>query len=527
MAAVAQPGDAPLRIQTSSQPSSSAHPDSPTSSPSPNSASRLILVQEDDEFRDSPSSVPQFEEDSDEDDDDDDGRSSHDDHFISQDHRPLSPLRTLLYLIAPALRLGAFLLPFLSSTRLAITLPCLLVSVLLTALVRHIWLLLARYVKRATVEEVCSEALAKMSNSPGWRGFIKVLIRVGGTALAFLISLVYLRVAIISLLPLLPESPHMRPILAAIILFLLIPLVAPPSHISSNLLFATSLTSCILYVAWFSVLLHSKVVDSLTYDETMRFVGISGLWDSLTCSLFAYGSFSPLQLYVSLSAHRTPTLGVATRMKRRTSFTVLSLVASIVSLAFTLPLIFVHPPTEPLATSTPVDDTLPKVLRALRALILFLSIPEVFTNLPFLPRIPASFPLPALLRRPHPQFFPRGLLLILISFATLIPTSLSYILSSVLLILSIIASYLFPALLHIIHHNLLRPTAIVVPASRSRAHLMAGDGEDDSDALLFAKELALQRRRFGRRVMWDIAAWALLAGAILWIVGRIVHWWWL
>lgn len=193
MAAVAQPVDAPLSIQTSSQSPSSAHPDSPTSSPSPNSASRLILVQENDDFRDSPSSYPQFEEDSDDDDDDEDGRSSQDDHLVNQDHRPLSPLKTLLYLIAPALRLGAFLLPFLSSSSLAITLPCILVSVLLTSLIRQLWLLLARYVKRATVEEVCCEALGKMSNSPRWRGFVKILIRVGGIALVFLISLVYLR----------------------------------------------------------------------------------------------------------------------------------------------------------------------------------------------------------------------------------------------------------------------------------------------------------------------------------------------
>jgi hypothetical protein len=58
-----------------------------------------------------------------------------------------------------------------------------------------------------------------------------------------------------------------------------------------------------------------------------------------------------------------------------------------------------------------------------------------------------------------------------------------------------------PALLHIITHHFSSPRAIVLHT-----------GDTVADELLRRKERMLQRRRLGRRLAWDVAAWALVLG---------------
>ena len=157
-------------------------------------------------------------------------------------------------------------------------------------------------------------------------------------------------VSIISLLPLLPSSYASRPALAVVFLVILLPMAAPPWSHTSTLLTTTSSLSIFFYLVWFSILLHVKVVDKLTFDETMSYV-FSTLWDPLTCSLFAFGGFAPLSIYASLSMHRMPVLGAVgfSRKQRRTSFTALSLVACLLSIGLTLPLLFVRVPHRPVS----------------------------------------------------------------------------------------------------------------------------------------------------------------------------------
>lgn len=55
-------------------------------------------------------------------------------------------------------------------------------------------------------------------------------------------------------------------------------------------------------------------------------------------------------------------------------------------------------------------------------------------------------------------------------------------------------------------------------------------GDDaHTEELLRRKEHALQRRRFIRRVAWDVAVWILLlpigGGGIVWSVGKLVNAW--
>lgn len=54
-------------------------------------------------------------------------------------------------------------------------------------------------------------------------------------------------------------------------------------------------------------------------------------------------------------------------------------------------------------------------------------------------------------------------------------------------------------------------------------------GSPRGDELLQRKERMLQRRRLGRRIVWDIAVWVLLVpvggGGVVWAVGRVLGRW--
>ena len=79
------------------------------------------------------------------------------------------------------------------------------------------------------------------------------------------------------------------------------------------------------------------------------------------------------------------------------------------------------------------------------------------------------------------------------------------------------------AFLHITVHYFKRPLAIVLPTSVT--HM--GDGEGDE--LLQRKERSLQRRRFGRRLVWDAVSWVTVllfgVGGSVWAVARLLGKW--
>lgn len=86
------------------------------------------------------------------------------------------------------------------------------------------------------------------------------------------------------------------------------------------------------------------------------------------------------------------------------------------------------------------------------------------------------------------------------------------------------------ALIHIVVHNFRRPLAIVMPATPAvPSHPSLNRSESYNDELLQRKERTLQRRRFARRILWDIGVWTLLVpvsgGALVWSVGRLAGRW--
>lgn len=85
--------------------------------------------------------------------------------------------------------------------------------------------------------------------------------------------------------------------------------------------------------------------------------------------------------------------------------------------------------------------------------------------------------------------------------------------------------------MHIVIHNFRRPLAIVMPpgtpATPSHPSLQHSDSYNDE--LLQRKERTLQRRRFARRVFWDVGVWVLLlpvsGGGLFWAAGRVAQRW--
>lgn len=125
----------------------------------------------------------------------------------------------------------------------------------------------------------------------------------------------------------------------------------------------------------------------------------------------------------------------------------------------------------------------------------------------------------------------RASFLALMTVLALLPVRGARALSGAAIILSLTGSYLLPVLLHVTHHHLRRPQAIIVPgAGSSYALFPASSGdESESEGLLLRKEHTLQRRRLARRIVWDLTVWLVLlplsVASIAWAGGRMVGRW--
>lgn len=106
---------------------------------------------------------------------------------------------------------------------------------------------------------------------------------------------------------------------------------------------------------------------------------------------------------------------------------------------------------------------------------------------------------------------------------SVLPRSANVVLGDLLLVLSLLSTYVLPSVLHITVHYFKRPLSIVLPTSATRA------GGDEGDELLQRKERSLQRRRLGRRVFWDAVSWVSIlllgAGGSAWAIGRVLGRW--
>ena len=146
---------------------------------------------------------------------------------------------------------------------------------------------------------------------------------------------------------------------------------------------------------------------------------------------------------------------------------------------------------------------------------LILSVPAILISTPAVPvpysiRRATSFPLSKIL-----------IYLLPICLSTL-PAHLVSIGSDIVVLLVFLGTYVLPAFIHITIHNFRRPLSIVIPPTTPTTSGPLEPSDSRNDELLQRKERTLQRRRLGRRLIWDIGVWVLLlpigGGGLVWAV---------
>jgi hypothetical protein len=325
-------------------------PHSPTpSSDSSRSVNSPLLIREDEDEEDDPLLFPQF--------DDSDAESEEHDYYIPHDQRPLSPGRVVLLLTAPSLRLGAFALPSVLHFNLAISIPCLLVSAMLSLFVRHLWVMLAHYVRKVTVEDIVSELTVKFGVGRRWRKVTKTLVRTAGSTFRVILLMFYIRcefaypvlspfaheflVSVKSLANLFPASPVAQPVIALLIFLLVAFSGSSTTSITSTPIAFAALLSAICYVVWMGFLIRATIVkDTRVSESILSILQLNAHWNTLSTLLFTFASFPPLSIHASLSTYRYPVQSVFDKKKKRNSFGALSSAATIITVALTFPLLF-------------------------------------------------------------------------------------------------------------------------------------------------------------------------------------------
>ncbi|CCM06289.1 uncharacterized protein FIBRA_08540 [Fibroporia radiculosa] len=409
---------------------------------------------------------------------------------------PLSSTTVFLYLLSPFIKLGAMLVTDCTAS-LQVTLPALLFFAGLSAFARQIWYMLARYVRRADLEEIVLEAFARERGKEGRRLFLRFLVRFGSGLLRILLSAIYIRASTDVLVPLFPDR-LVLPTYIAIILLLAV--IISPFYFSPNLgisrVVYTTWASLAAFVAWIICIAYTHASSTIASNASSNSLGT--LWRGLSVIPFAFTTSSTIPLYASLRGTMQP---LSTRPRRSHSFKLLSVLSVGVAVLCIIPVAISQSNQRPAS-----QDTAPEFLATMTSIFsastLVLSVPSILILTP-------GIPLPFSLRRAIPLPLSKCLVYLFTIGFSLVPKSVMSILSDTLWISTFLGTYFLPAFIHIILHNFRRPLSIVVPphtpvmTSPSSAQ---SDEHSDSrnDELLQRKERTLQRRRLGRRIVWDI-----------------------
>lgn len=459
----------------------------------------------------------------------DDGESQ--DGALTYPELRLAPSVVFGYFLSPCLKLGAMLV-LSSQASIKVSLPALAIFSFLSIFSRQIWFLLARYVKKSEVGDIVAEAIAGGRGKVMVRVSIRAVSRIASGLIRLLLATLYLKSAIDILEPLWPEGVFpisSRYAMDIVYMAILTPLSLSPSLESKRLIYATGLSN-ILYVGWLCGVIYAHTRGALNTDTVMLARG--RLLQDITSMAFAFSSLSTLQLYSGLVGSQ---VNSDKKEKRYLSISSISFYAALVATGLILPLLF--PSVKYHGTRATDEDSvlIQDIIATLSSFILLLGIPPLLTSTP---AISTPSPLHRYTNRPAGRY----LNIILLFLLSLLPRVFDGILEDIVVFTVLTSTYFLPALLHIILHNMRSPLSIIVQPQLS--HVRPGqdpDGETDAfeggmfghdrdtEELLLRKERALQRRRLGRRIMWDIGVWILLVpvggGGLIWSIGRISgHW---
>jgi hypothetical protein len=419
---------------------------------------------------------------------------------------PLSPMLILLYLSIPYLKLGPMFLPT-SDTPLSHSIPTLLICASFATFTRELWYLLARYLRKMDIEEIVLDVFARGSDKMRTRLLLRAIVRAGTLTMRVLLASVSLRVSVDALLPLVPahSPPLARGLLTATVALVLLPLYAARSLAGKRIIYATWL-SFLAYLTWLGAVSYAHVKGTLSTDLHWQRPGV--LWQGITSTAFVFSSSWTIPLYASLRSSVPPT---TTKRRRRRSFKILIAASVAITVALVLPLcVFASSSNE---SDNPEQGVI-ALISISSATNLILTIPAILITVP-------PTPLPYAVRRLNPNIS-KIIIYAITTGLSVLPRGATVVLGDLLLILSLLSTYVLPAFLHITVHYFKRPLSIVLPTSATRT----GDGEGDE--LLQRKERSLQRRRLGRRVFWDAVSWVSVfigAGGSAWAIGRVLRQW--
>ncbi|TFK40871.1 hypothetical protein BDQ12DRAFT_680199 [Crucibulum laeve] len=446
---------------------------------------------------------------------------------------PLSPTLVFLYLLTPFLKLGALFLPYTESP-LKYGLSELLVFAILAALARQIWYMLARYIRKADMEEMVCDTFARRRGKERQRELLRTLVRAGTGSISVLLATTYLRESTQTLLPLLPDSlfsPFSAPALTLVLSFLVLLFSSSKSLASKRVVYATWL-SLITYLAWLGCLSFAHSRGALEVHS--GWLSLGTFWQGITTTAFSFTSSSTLPLYASLKGTTHPI--TTTKTPRSRSFRLLSLLSILTATLLMLPsVLFAAFPnrsetsSHSLVQDHPLQDT-PLLwtriaLGSLSAATLLLGIPAILVTTP-------ALPIPERIRRTARFSVSKSLTFLLVVLVALVPAQVSSVMSDILLVLTLTSTYFLPALIHISTHFFKRPIAIVIPTipgtpslghtpsnSHSAVNTPTLSPRSLHDELLQRKERALQKKQSRKRIVWNIGVWLLMGVSVTGIVG--------
>ncbi|TDL23251.1 hypothetical protein BD410DRAFT_897704 [Rickenella mellea] len=476
------------------------------------STSELILVHDDDDVEDQ--SIPLSLS------DDEENVSYQLEVNTAPSVTPLSLPLIFLYFFSPCLKLGAMLI-LRGQFTLKIGIPALLLFAFLSVFARQILFLLARYVRKADLPDIIAEALARGPRREKQRRIVRSVVRCGSGILRVVLGAVYFRESID--LTLRHVTPYIffissRFVLGAVAALFLWPLCMAPS-LSSRRVAYTTWISVALYIIWISLVAFANSKGLLGADAYFNPPGT--LWKSIPVIAFAFTGVNTLYLYNSFIGRRSPG---SKKEKRIQSVSSMSLFATLLAVGLVLPLIFLQRSTGiPFQSKSDWSYSMQALIATIATSALLLAIPPTFVTAP-------TLPIPTFVRFGSRTSVSKTCLLVVSLLLSFMPAGASTIIGNVALVLALSGTYFLPALIHIIHHHLRRPISIVVPSNTPNPNLNTQTYQNTHDPsteeLLRRKEQALQRKRLGRRILWDVGVWILLVpiggGGFVWGIGSLL-----
>lgn len=448
---------------------------------------------------------------------------------------PLPPFTIFIYLLSPYLKLGALLLPH-YQLPLKHGLSGLLISAALAVVARHLLYLLARYLRKADLEDVVGGTFVS-TKKRGRKGerrrdCLKFLVRFGTAVLRILLAVVYVHECahfILHLFGTVNAQHHSSSELGlAMVAVVIVLLLSYPGSLSSRLVVYTTNVSVFTYLLWLASITYLYTQGTLPINSER--LESKNIWNGLVTTAFIFTSSNTLPLYASTKGTiqqllfdadtalalpgTTPSTGNTSRRDGNDkqplyrSFKFLSLLSVGLAVGLTLPLVgFAAYPNEsprapakvtgssgypeqypdwgfprPSGDSSPATRIQTYITPALASLTLLFGVPQLLITIPTFPA--GSF---KWLRGGHrhastPEPLSRlflifkkslvSLSLIILTFTTT-PFKFSTTVWSLTATLAILATYYVPAILHILAHTFKSPLSIILPSTYFSSSLSA------------------------------------------------------